>query len=193
MHHHTPTTTTATRPGQNLDYGNNSALLVGACLPHGQRVAGKVPVDILLQKRNFPAESGLDVLIRLQLDWAWGNITYRLSQAEKRTNWTCATPGNCRSIISIQVDTKPADGKYVAPDGPQAVTVEAETKFNWGARCVLPACFLLQACMWLVMSHHCQHALTHHSCHLLHPVPSLVYTHPNPPHTTKHTHTAPKP
>jgi len=57
------------RPYQSIDYGNGSQLLVGACLPHGQKVAGKIPVDILLQKRNFPSDSGVNVKLVVQLDW----------------------------------------------------------------------------------------------------------------------------
>jgi hypothetical protein len=49
--------------------GTGAQLLVGACLPHGQRVAGKLPVDILLQKINFPEGSGLNVGLSLQLNW----------------------------------------------------------------------------------------------------------------------------
>ena len=57
------------RPYQSIDYGNGSQLLIGACLPHGQKVAGKIPVDILLQKRNFPSDSGINVKLTVQLDW----------------------------------------------------------------------------------------------------------------------------
>jgi hypothetical protein len=34
---------------------------------------------------------------------AGGNVTYRLSQSSKLTNWTCATPSNCRAVVSVVV------------------------------------------------------------------------------------------
>lgn len=91
------------RPYQSIDYGTGSQLIVGACLPHGQRVAGKIPVDVLLQKINFPDDSGLKVDVRVVLNWAGGNMTYQLTQKSLLRDWTCSTPGNCRTIVSIMV------------------------------------------------------------------------------------------
>lgn len=64
-----------------------------------------------------------------------GNLTYRLKQTGKFISWSCATPDNCRTIISVLVDTKPQNSsvtnKYIAPDGKHRVSLVASTAFTW--------------------------------------------------------------
>jgi hypothetical protein len=42
-----------TRPGLDPNFGSTQ-LQVGACMPHKQRVAGTIPLDIVVGKFNFP-------------------------------------------------------------------------------------------------------------------------------------------
>lgn len=144
-----------TQPGAAVDAASSAQLLLGGCVPHGQKVAGKVPFDLLVQKRFFPAGSSSSVKVEVTFTWASGNITFELSQRNKATgklidSWSCDASGNdCRTLLSSWVDTKPASRQYVFPDGLVTVQLEASTEVFDG---VSTREFRVRASSWMVVA-----------------------------------------
>ena len=59
------TQTWHTRPGADVT-NSSTQLHMGACIPHRQMIAGDFPIDILLQKQNFPTNANATVSMKVR-------------------------------------------------------------------------------------------------------------------------------
>eukprot|EP00775_Hariotina_reticulata_P008002 gene8002-8200_t len=121
-----------TRPEADIASGS-SQITVGGCLPHGRKIAGQLPVDVLVSRIRPPPGSLESVNVTVTLGWgvdgsftsnANFSITFKLAQ---RTAWTCDGPGNayCKAVFGGWINTKPDGGLWVIPDGLLQVMLEA--------------------------------------------------------------------
>jgi hypothetical protein len=68
-----------TPPGGDV-LTNSAQVLIGACLPHKQTIAGRFPLDVLLQKAYFRSNANTAIKVKLAFIWKDGNVTFEFSQ-----------------------------------------------------------------------------------------------------------------
>jgi len=113
-----------TRPGEKVGPGSTQ-LTVGACLPHKQMIAGILPVDILLQKTNWPSMANVSISMKVAFFWKGGNVSFELTQSGNAKNWACNNNApTCKSVYRTSIDTRPTPLIYMIP----------------GACCCVPSC-----------------------------------------------------
>jgi hypothetical protein len=115
--------------GLDIDY-NSTHIHVGACMPYGQMIAGKLPLDILVQKHFFFTDPNVSVTLNVGFFWRGGNVTFEMIQPSSVGGWNCAVKtAVCKQVFTAWIDTWPASGAWRVPDGLHELRVEAKVGF----------------------------------------------------------------
>lgn len=121
-----------TRPSDDVT-AQSAQLLVGACMPHKQMVAGTFPVHILVQKNRLPSFANISVTMRVRFVWKENDITFELMQTGSQKKWSCGNLGPvCRAVYVAKVNTVPQDGAWLIPDGPTQIQLWASARIEDG-------------------------------------------------------------
>jgi len=118
-----------TLDGLDIDY-NSTHLHIGACLPYGQMIAGKLPLDIQVQKHYFLTNPNISVSVLVSFFWKGGNVTFELIQTAALNGWNCEIKSAvCKQVLTAWIDTWPESGAWRVPDGLQELRLEAKVGF----------------------------------------------------------------